>query len=79
VHGSDEGAPGNAFEGMAGGADFAVDLEATAETKRVGVRYCVGIVWGVRGDLLRSMVEGFGPVEMVPIVLCWVKTMRRKR
>lgn len=31
VGGTDEGAPGDEFEGVAGGADFAVDLEAAAE------------------------------------------------
>ncbi len=49
---ADEGAPGDAAEGVAGGADFAVNLEAAAEAVGV-IRMmvegggCVGAEWGV--------------------------------
>lgn len=35
VGGADEGSPGNTAQGVAGGTDFAVDLETAAEAKEV--------------------------------------------
>ena len=78
---ADEGAPGHARDGVAGGADFAVDLKAAAEAE--GTSEEVEGEIGMGGGLLdwedeRLVVEGFVPFLMFPGVLDGVKPVSEK-
>ena len=54
---------------MAGGTNFPVDLETSAETA-----VCQFTVLESAGDVLRLVIKSLEVLCMFPWVLCWVET-----
>ena len=69
---ADKGAPRHARDGVAGGADFAIDLKATAEAGVGGVRWIRKREMGFWDA--RLVVEGFVPFLVFPWILDRVKS-----
>lgn len=66
MRGTDECTPGDAIKGVARGTDFAVDLEAAAEARRV-LEVCTW--YYLIGVEVRLVVEGLGKFFVLPWVL----------
>ena len=66
MRGTDECTPGDTIKGVARGTDFAVDLEAAAEARRV-LEVCT---WYYLIEVeVRLVVEGLGEFFVLPRVL----------